>query len=282
MDQNLRGARALTTENLQRATSIQVHHPLQYNRLHKPTSSLDIQSRSEVGSNNYGHTRGRSDAVIFQSPNRPRTAMARDSLPTSSLDMRERPTADSAAWTANMLRGTRSQEFTRQPARPIMSPEPSLEPLMENQPSSTPDRQPVHESSSSPATSELQQQMHDLKGRISSLRDKARADSMRRRSHQGLRQLNPFTDAERRNGIKSTLANQDHSPVEVSPIDPSHLPLTSRWSADSSIKRVSAIAPTRPASAFDEEDEDAIESQRTASSKSESPQIDWRPVGHIR
>ncbi|RDW88851.1 hypothetical protein BP6252_00883 [Coleophoma cylindrospora] len=43
---------------------------------------------------------------------------------------------------------------------------------------------------------DLRDQMHDLKGRLSSLRDRAKEDSMRRRSLQSLRTPSPFTAAE--------------------------------------------------------------------------------------
>ena len=44
---------------------------------------------------------------------------------------------------------------------------------------------------------ELRDQMQDLKGKISSLKRRAREDNMRRRSFQSLRAPSPFTDAER-------------------------------------------------------------------------------------
>ncbi|KAL3428051.1 hypothetical protein PVAG01_01560 [Phlyctema vagabunda] len=51
-------------------------------------------------------------------------------------------------------------------------------------------------SASSMQMRDLRDQMHDLKGRLSSLRDQAREDSMKRRSLQSLRTPSPFTAAE--------------------------------------------------------------------------------------
>ena len=292
MDQNLRGARALTAENLQRATSMQAHHAPYRNRYLGSNGSLNSPTDQESGASKtkvspLGHARGRSDAVLFDVPRRPSTAMARETLPSSS-DARERPVADSAAWTANTLRGTRSQELPRLSSRTmhVMSPEPQLEPLIEAGPSPTPIRLKKRQSSSALATTELQEQMQQLKGRISFLREKARADSVRRQSSQAFRAPNPFTDAERknenapgRNSGSTGIAGEDSTP----PLRP----LVSRWSADSSVKRMSYLPRGQWSPDIESpgimEEEDAGSPQLTeASVKSASPDIDWRPVGHIR
>ncbi|OTB02495.1 hypothetical protein M426DRAFT_24655 [Hypoxylon sp. CI-4A] len=77
---------------------------------------------------------------------------------------------------------------------------------------------------------DLKDQMHDLKGRLSTLRDQARADSMKRRSLQNLRTPSPFTHApvdpwfvstveEEEDGFaqidyKSRLSSEDISSIE--------------------------------------------------------------------
>ncbi|KXJ91732.1 hypothetical protein Micbo1qcDRAFT_161737 [Microdochium bolleyi] len=55
--------------------------------------------------------------------------------------------------------------------------------------------QSVRRSASANQVRDLKDQMHDLKGRLSSLRDQARADSMKRRSLSSLRTPSPFTHA---------------------------------------------------------------------------------------
>ncbi|RFU35965.1 hypothetical protein B7463_g301, partial [Scytalidium lignicola] len=66
-------------------------------------------------------------------------------------------------------------------------------------------------SSSSLQMRDLQNQMQDLKGRLSVLRDKARDDSMRRRSMQSLRTPSPFTVAEHWHTEAPSYANGDSS-----------------------------------------------------------------------
>lgn len=62
--------------------------------------------------------------------------------------------------------------------------------------SPTGEHRDMSRSSSSLQMRDLQDQMHDLKGRLSVLRDRARDDAMRRRSMQSLRTPSPFTVAE--------------------------------------------------------------------------------------
>lgn len=58
------------------------------------------------------------------------------------------------------------------------------------------DDQGLTRSASVAQVRDLKDQMHDLKGRLSSLRDQARQDSMKRRSLQSLRTPSPFTHAQ--------------------------------------------------------------------------------------
>ena len=284
MDQNLRGARALTAENLQRVASLHVNQAPYRSRFLGSDGSMDVPA-SRQASNTLGHNRGRSDAVVLDAPRRPQTAMARESL-TMSSEALERGLADSAAWTANTLRGTRSQELPRNPSRALQSPDPILETLMEDDSAAlTPERlnRRVSSSASPPVTNELQQQMQQLNKRISTLREKARKDSLRRQSQQAYREPNPFTDAERLRNANG--ASPNHTDSEGSPdLRVPQPTLVSRWSADSSVKRNSVLpahlqVPMLPSP----QEEDATSStSHTGSFQSVSPEIDWRPVGHIR
>ncbi|KAF2496288.1 hypothetical protein BU16DRAFT_617750 [Lophium mytilinum] len=68
---------------------------------------------------------------------------------------------------------------------------PTLEPLPEDDP---PEMPKLHRSAST--TSDLRVQMNELKGKISTLKQRAREDGLRRRSLQSLRTPSPFTAAE--------------------------------------------------------------------------------------
>ncbi|KAH7039689.1 uncharacterized protein B0I36DRAFT_309099 [Microdochium trichocladiopsis] len=59
----------------------------------------------------------------------------------------------------------------------------------------SPHDQTIRRSASASQMRDLKEQMTDLKGRLSSLRDQARADSLKRRSMQSLRTPSPFTHA---------------------------------------------------------------------------------------
>jgi hypothetical protein len=76
----------------------------------------------------------------------------------------------------------------------------------------------------SSTTSDLRQQMHDLKGRISSLKEKAREDGMKRRSLNSLRTPSPFTQAEiwyhGADAYKGQAVSTDAGVGERSPISP--------------------------------------------------------------
>ncbi|KAJ8110123.1 hypothetical protein OPT61_g6949 [Boeremia exigua] len=88
----------------------------------------------------------------------------------------------------NAWNATDYQTPGRSASRSSRSP-PSLETLQEDDNGHTLQR-------SASATSELRGQMNDLKGRISSLRQRAQEDHMRRRSLQSLRTPSPFTSSE--------------------------------------------------------------------------------------
>ncbi|KAI9700212.1 MAG: hypothetical protein M1820_006880 [Bogoriella megaspora] len=103
------------------------------------------------------------------------------------------------------LRGTRSSELladaggSQHPLRkPSLdwSPPTNLDTLQEdeNQSNGSSNSTPLRRSPST--TSELRSQMYQLKGRISSLRERTIEDNMRRRSMQSARIPSPFTDAE--------------------------------------------------------------------------------------
>lgn len=91
-----------------------------------------------------------------------------------------------ATW--NGAEQQQTQHTVRASSRSSRSP-PALETLPEDE-----DGPRVHRSSS--AASGLRDQMNDLKGRISSLKQRAHEDSMRRRSIQSLRTPSPFNHAQ--------------------------------------------------------------------------------------
>lgn len=68
-------------------------------------------------------------------------------------------------------------------------------------------------SSSSAQMRDLKDQVNDLKGRLSSLRDQARADSLKRRSLQSLRTPSPFTHARVDQWYADTNGNEDDATV---------------------------------------------------------------------
>ncbi|KAM0203871.1 hypothetical protein ACHAPI_000871 [Fusarium lateritium] len=66
---------------------------------------------------------------------------------------------------------------------------------------------------------DLKHQMKDLKGKISNLKEQARADSLKRRSLQSLRTPSPFTHARWDQGYSESRKSQDTTP-ETSPFQP--------------------------------------------------------------
>ncbi|CAJ2512935.1 Uu.00g010540.m01.CDS01 [Anthostomella pinea] len=73
----------------------------------------------------------------------------------------------------------------------------------------------LRRSASSAHIGDLKDQMNDLKGRLSTLRDQARADSMKRRSLQSLRTPSPFTHAHQ--WYAETNGHDESDPVDDDP-----------------------------------------------------------------
>ena len=202
MDQNLRGARSLvvplTDWNLRRAASLQACGSYSTHReRYGESGSLDMTPPRERSSAAKGHLRGLSDPATMDLPYRSRSTMMLRAETAQPLATHQRVGNDSAAWTAKSLRGTRSQELprnVRSSSRPWhkVSPESPLEILPEGDASPEITR---GKAGSPMVTQELRDQMHDLKHRISSLTERAREDSIKRRSLLQLRQSSPFTDA---------------------------------------------------------------------------------------
>lgn len=71
----------------------------------------------------------------------------------------------------------------------------------------------IKRSSSSAQMRDLKDQVNDLKGRLSSLRDQARADSLKRRSLQSLRTPSPFTHARVDQWYAETSGHEDGATV---------------------------------------------------------------------
>lgn len=223
MDQNLRGAREivapLTAANLKRATSLTsaFAHPPYYGRPNHLGSApqrqrLDRQSSADA----LGHHRVLSDPSISATlPERPYTSLSRAAIPVNKF---------APSWTSNPLRGSRSQgelngssqRMARPSREPLASP---LETLQEN------DAPAARTMSPRPSTTtNLKEQMDELKGRISMIKERAREDSMRRKSMQSLRQpcpllspapsTPPFTATQNPQALRKTLGAA-FSPIHV-------------------------------------------------------------------
>ncbi|KIL94950.1 hypothetical protein FAVG1_01881 [Fusarium avenaceum] len=82
---------------------------------------------------------------------------------------------------------------------------------------------------------DLKHQMKDLKGKISNLKEQARADSLKRRSLQSLRTPSPFTHARWDQGFPESRKSQDTTP-ETSPFLPP-------WKQESQDKTNDQISP---------------------------------------
>ena len=235
MEGNLRGARdlvtPLTAANLKRATSVGSSYaspPANYggrNRYvydahyespaQEPYRALHAQASSPtMGRDFQNHWRGFSETVL---PERPSTALERTNSPIMAQGRIPTKAAD-PRWT-NTLKGSRSYDSLGNGAlrgpggRDAMhkgSPDPTLEPLVEDDgPNQDPDPPSSGRSTSSWAdsqdgswiyrspsrTEEIREQMSSLKGRISSLRERAREDSLRRQSMHSLREPSPFNNA---------------------------------------------------------------------------------------
>ncbi|KAK5168372.1 uncharacterized protein LTR77_006942 [Saxophila tyrrhenica] len=228
MEGNLRGARdlvaPLTTANLKRATSVGSSYvtPTKsygarnraiYDRPHYERTNTRQQKRLSAQASaphlaedfHQGHSRGFSETEI---PDRPYTAFEQNAdhiIPNGRTPNKMPESARN-----NPLRGSRSYDslgkLQLRKTRMQGSPDPSLEPLAEDEGQqyhamSTPfDRRGSTDSSvgtnrSESRTEDLREQMSSLKGRISSLRDRAREDNLRRQSMLNLREPSPLNNA---------------------------------------------------------------------------------------
>ncbi|EMD01049.1 hypothetical protein BAUCODRAFT_193874 [Baudoinia panamericana UAMH 10762] len=224
MEGNLRGARdlvaaPLTAANLKRAASLgSSYHSTSlvstgrpYNSYsQQPTRILHSQASSPTMGYTYAnHARGFGEAAL---PERPQTALGRSSNDIArhaQVPVR----ANDAPWTSS-LRGSRSYDSLGTNSMPVRgspllakgSPDSNLEPLPEDdgsqqaqsaRNSAIEDEQTAGLGLFQPAsrTDDLREQMSSLKGKISTLKERAREDSLRRQSLQNLRTSSPFTNA---------------------------------------------------------------------------------------
>jgi hypothetical protein len=173
-----------------------------------PSKHRQLNTPSDSPNASPGHTRGYSENSI--SPG----------VRTASFPVRSNSAAARYIGKGGMDTSQKSPPLSHSPeGTPPLSktspPRPQLEPLSENEP--TPDfdadrmsvmssidegrdhaseNRGLTRSTSSMQMRDLRDQMHDLKGRLSVLRDRARDDTMKRRSLQSLRTPSPFTAAE--------------------------------------------------------------------------------------
>ncbi|KXL48111.1 hypothetical protein M433DRAFT_506273 [Acidomyces richmondensis BFW] len=226
MEGNLRGARdlvaPLTAANLKRATSLGSSGRSPCNgrsrfaadadqhdsSIPKPMRMLHTQASSPTMGRDYnGHVRNFSGTEI---PDRPHTALARSN---SGLRNGRIPVRVNDGSSAHGLRSSRSHDSLggnvarERSLRPRGSPDPVLEPLPEDE--SNPhaitsdaketgderlhglgiDERPASQ------TENLREQMSSLKGKISTLKERAREDSLRRQSLMNLRTPTPLNNA---------------------------------------------------------------------------------------
>ncbi|PNS19834.1 hypothetical protein CAC42_7801 [Sphaceloma murrayae] len=263
MDQNLKGARALTAENLQRATSVHAHRSPYSNRYFGGNDTSEA-SESPTGPR-LGHVRGRSDNTIIHPPVR--------SPPPIAAEVVQEEDEEPAGWAAAPLRISKSQELPQiRSLRSLRSTsrlqKSSLREAASASPSTPTSGRSGSDNGSSPATTELKNQVQELNRRVSLLRDRTREDSLRRQSFQNLRQPNPLTDAERYQNSVADRGAGSNVPKA---------PLTSRWSVDSSVKRQSTFIPgNSPSSVYSQASQNNDSHQAKRKSKRKS--TDWRPV----
>lgn len=167
MDQNLRGAREmvtpLTAANLKRATSLTAA-PLTRNTSFSRPRYLPHNPQSP----NTQHMRVLSDSNLQPDDRR-----------YMSLNINSNP-----SWTTNPVRNTRSSELLRYPRSPL-SPDPNLDTVSEEQ--SVRSQTSAHN---------LREQMMQLRGRISTLKERAQEENLRRRSTNNLRDTCPLNNAD--------------------------------------------------------------------------------------
>lgn len=223
----------LTAANLKRATSLGSSPSSAYGTkrylmdgytsIRPGGRTLHIQTSTPALGREYhqGHSRTHSDNTL---PERPHTALARGDMFGRKGRIPVRPS--NSSWTD--LRGSRSFESlgandrdhvfqnARDSPAAMGTPDPDLGPLPEESASqaaaSVRDSrdsthfEPAHFESHagyglgisrpSSTTEDLKEQMSSLKGRISSLRERAKEDSLRRQSFNSLRNASPLNNAE--------------------------------------------------------------------------------------
>ncbi|KAF2088837.1 hypothetical protein K490DRAFT_55460 [Saccharata proteae CBS 121410] len=219
MEGNLRGARqslmppstvAYSTYRSNSAMASQPYAardgggPRYFGLSHLPPRQRSFRSAPRNSSGNSGHSRGYSEINVPE--NLAQAQPIKEKRAASALgSMRGRwtpPSDNSSDARAAALRGTRSHEVMRtgwgaSDHNPLRSghesslPSPSLETLREVE-----DTHPGELRRSASTTNDLRAHMNDLKGRISSLKDRAREDRMKRTSMQDLRTPSPFTASE--------------------------------------------------------------------------------------
>jgi hypothetical protein len=159
MDQNLRGAREivtpLTAANLKRATSLTTT-PVTRNTSFSRPRYLPQNPQP----NSPQHVRVFSDS----------------NLPSDDRRYRSMNINSNPSWTTNPVRNTRSSELLRYPRSPL-SPDPQLDTVSEEQ--SVRSQTSAHN---------LREQMMQLRGRISTLKERAQEENFRRRSTNNLRE----------------------------------------------------------------------------------------------
>ena len=229
MEGNLRGARhSLLVTPSTSLTSLRLASELNissYKDRHARSAlgftsgrSHDTRSTSNPVVRSPVHARGFSD-TSFVGIRQPHTIVAQSQQAQDDIDwVKDRTGQDwneeKTAWPlSRVIRSSRSQEAMRDSRLSSWGlrhdhdrskhseSKPNLECLMEDDAAAQ--NQPLQEESpivnnkrSSPTASDLRAQMNDLKGRISSLRQKTREDSEKRRSMQSLQSLNTYTAAE--------------------------------------------------------------------------------------
>ncbi|KAI4725108.1 hypothetical protein E4T49_07146 [Aureobasidium sp. EXF-10728] len=167
MDQNLRGAREivtpLTAANLKRAMSLTTG-PVRNTSFSRPR-----YLPHNAHSSNTQHMRVLSDSDVQQPDQRRYMSLNINSTPS---------------WTTNPVRNTRSSELLRYPRSPL-SPDPQLDTVSEEQ--SVRSQTSAHN---------LREQMMQLRGRISTLKERAQEENLRRRSTNNLRDNCPLNNAD--------------------------------------------------------------------------------------
>lgn len=178
MDQNLRGAREmvvpLTAANLRRIS-------------HSQMSRYTTQGSSDTKTNSDSQRHYR----VFSDPSVPIAYQGRANTPIGQNAI---PIANSTpSWTSNPLRGSKSQELPTSSDGKSLATDDSVNMPMgvsRQREATNPKTTPSHPKTvrSHPSTASLREQMDELKGRISVIKERAREDNLKRRSLQSLRQ----------------------------------------------------------------------------------------------